>query len=150
MKNFGLENNLYFASLKSLGKQNISVNDKIFVMNDIRGYNSFNIATEQQFGSTCVLKASTKLIIYDFPFLKNNQNLLPFFYGNAYYENLENKITNKNLPKSILSQLRAVFGIGIQFDIAPKAKIELLFNFSHFAQQNDFKKYFQLRFSIDD
>ena len=32
-------------------------------------------------------KASTKFIIYDFPFIKNNPNLLPFFYGNFYYEN---------------------------------------------------------------
>ena len=38
MRNFGLENSIYFAGIKNLGINPISINDKIFLMNDIRGY----------------------------------------------------------------------------------------------------------------
>lgn len=38
MQNFGLENSLYLAALKKFGKNYISVNDKIFLMNDVRGF----------------------------------------------------------------------------------------------------------------
>lgn len=73
-------------------------------MNDIRGYNSFNSFKENIYGSNFALKASTKFIIYDFPFLKTNPNLLPFFYGNVFYENTsKSNFSSKNLGKAILS-----------------------------------------------